>query len=136
VTITKPLLFDAAFLVHFEQDKTRRAQVFLLDALEDGRVMLAPAVSLAVAAGELGGHTPNLDFVVTNDPESPLQILPLSSMNAFEVGALSADTEPWQVARIEPAHVIFEARSIGAVVITYEPKSYDGTGLPVLDMRR
>jgi hypothetical protein len=129
------LVLDASFLVHFEREKTRRAQVFLLDAFEDGRVLLAPSVSLAVAGGELGGRTPELDFVLGDDPESPLQVLPLS-MNALEVGALAVDTEPWHISRLEPAHVMHEARSIDGVVITYDPKIYAGSGLPVLDMRR
>lgn len=130
----QPLLFDCSFLVAYEQDKLRRTQAFLLEGLTDGRIMVAPALSLAVAATELRGHTRELSWLV-DDPEGPLQVLPLSAMNALEIGALITEAGLVEAQRLELAHVVYEARAIRAVVITYEPKAYDSHRLDVIDMR-
>jgi hypothetical protein len=129
----RPLLLDSTVLLSYERDLTRRAQAFVVQAMTDGRVLVVPALSLAVAAAELAGRNRELSWLV-DDPEGPLQILPLS-MNALDVGTLAAELGPLDVPNLELAHVVCEARDIRAVVLTYEPKLYDGQTLDVINMR-
>jgi hypothetical protein len=53
VTISRPLLLDASVLVAYERELTRRTQAFVVQAITDGRILVASALSLAVAAAEL-----------------------------------------------------------------------------------
>jgi hypothetical protein len=56
-------------------------------------------------------------------------------MNALDVGTLAAETGQLDAPNLELAHVVHEARDIRAVVLTYEPKLYDGQTLDVINMR-
>jgi hypothetical protein len=89
VTNYRPLLLDASVLVAYERELTRRAQAFVVEAITDGRILVASALSLAVAAAELADQHHELSWLV-DDSEGPLQILSLSSMNALDVGTLAA----------------------------------------------
>jgi len=129
----RPLLLDSTVFLSYERDLTRRAQAFVVEAMTDGRILVIPALSLAVAAAELAGRNRELSWLV-DDPEGPLQILPLS-MNALDVGMLAAETGQLDAPNLELAHVVHEARDIRAVVLTYEPKLYDGQTLDVINMR-
>lgn len=129
----RPLLLDSTVLLSYERDLTGRAQAFVVEAMTDGRILVVPALSLAGAAAELAGRNRELSWLV-DDPEGPLQILPLS-MNALGVGTLAAETGQLDAPNLELAHVVHEARDIRAVVLTYEPKLYDGQTLDVINMR-
>jgi hypothetical protein len=56
-------------------------------------------------------------------------------MNALEVGTLAAETGPLDAPNLELAPVVYKARDIRAVVLTSEPKLYDGQTLDVINMR-
>ena len=129
----RPLLLDSTVLLAYERDLTRRAQAFVVEAMTDGRILVVPSLSLAAAAAELAGRHRELSWLV-DDPEGPVQILPLS-MNALDVGTLAAETGPLDAPNLELAQVVYEARDIRAVVLTYEPKLYDGQTLDVINMR-
>jgi hypothetical protein len=83
VTNSRPLLLDASVLVAYERELTRRAQAFVVQAITDGRILVASALSVAVAAAELADQHRELSWLV-EDSEGPLQVLSLSSMNALD----------------------------------------------------
>jgi hypothetical protein len=134
VTTSRPLLLDASVLVAYERELTRRTQAFVVHAITEGRILVASALSLAVAAAELADQHRELSWLV-EDPEGPLQVLSLSSMNALDIGALAAQTGVVHMAALEFAQVLHEAAGIGAIVLTYEPKLYQGQSVEVMDMR-
>lgn len=113
-----PLLLDSTVLIAYERDLTRRAQAVVMEAMVDGRLLACAALSLAVAAAELGGETRELTWLVY-DREGPLSVLPLA-LNAMEVGALAAGASKTHD-ELEVAQVMHEARAASAVVLTYEP---------------
>jgi len=102
VTNSRPLLLDASVLVAYERELTRRAQAFVVEAITDGRILVASALSLAVAAAELADQHRELSWLV-EDSEGPLQILSLSSMNALDVGTLAARAGTMDAATLELA---------------------------------
>jgi hypothetical protein len=134
VTNFRPLLLDASVLVAYERELTRRAQAFVVAAITDGRILVASALSLAVAAAELADQHRELSWLV-EDSEGPLQVLSLSSMNALDVGTLAARAGALDAATLELAQVVHEAAGIRAIVLTYEPKLYHGQLVDVMDMR-
>ena len=91
----RPLLLDSTVLLSYERDLTRRAQAFVVEAMTDGRILVVPALSLAVAAAELAGRNRELSWLV-DDPEGPLQILPLS-MNALDVARSLRKRDSWML---------------------------------------
>lgn len=126
------LLLDSTVLVAYERELTRRAQAVVLEAMTDGRLLAAPALSLALAAAQLAGETRELAWLVY-DPAGPVSVLPLA-LNALEVGGAAAAVD--KVGDLEVAQVVYEARATSAVVLTYEPARYTGaTGVDVVDMR-
>jgi hypothetical protein len=134
VTNSRPLLLDASVLVAYERELTRRAQAFVVAAITDGRILVASALSLAIAAAELADQHRELSWLV-EDSEGPLQVLSLSSMNALDVGTLAARAGALDTATLELAQVVHEATGIRAIVLTYEPKLYQGQSVDVMDMR-
>ena len=134
MTTSRPLLLDASVLVAYERELTRRTQAFVVHAITEGRILVASALSLAVAAAELADQHRELSWLV-EDAEGPLQVLSLSSMNALDVGALAAQTGSVHMAALELAQVLHEAADIGAIVLTFEPKLYQGQSVDVMDMR-
>lgn len=134
MTNPRPLLLDSTVLIAYELELTRRAQALVVEAITDGRILVASALSLAVAAAELGGRHPELSWLV-DDAEGPLQVLSLSSMNALDVGAHTAQAGTLDAATLEVAQVAHEAASIHAIVLTYEPKLYASQAVDVMDMR-
>lgn len=134
MTNPRPLLLDASVLVAYERELTRRTQAFVVQAITDGRILVASALSLAVAAAELTDQHRELSWLV-EDSEGPLQVLSLSSMNALDVGVLAARAGAVGAAALELAQVVHEAAGIGAIVLTYEPKLYQGQSVDVMDMR-
>lgn len=134
MTTSRPLLLDASVLVAYERELTRRTQAFVVHAITEGKILVASALSLAVAAAELADQHRELSWLV-DDPEGPLQVLSLSSMNALDVGVLAAQTGAVHMAALELAQVLHEAAGIGALVLTYEPKLYSGQSVDVMDMR-
>jgi hypothetical protein len=134
VTNSRPLLLDASVLVAYERELTRRAQAFVVAAIMDGRILVASALSLAIAAAELADQHRELSWLV-EDSEGPLQVLSLSSMNALDVGTLAARAGALDTATLELAQVVYEATGIRAIVLTYEPKLYQGQSVDVMDMR-
>jgi hypothetical protein len=91
-------------------------------------------LSLAVAAAELAVQPRELSWLV-EDSEGPLQVLSLSSMNALDVGTLAARAGALDAATLELAQVVHEAAGMHAIVLTYEPKLYQGESIEVMDMR-
>jgi hypothetical protein len=134
VTNSRPLILDASVLVAYERELTRRTQAFVVAAITDGRILVASALSLAVAAAELVDQHGELSWLV-EDPEGPLQVLTLSSMNALDVGTLAARAGALDAAALELAQVVHEAAGIRAIVLTYEPKLYQVESVDVMDMR-
>jgi hypothetical protein len=134
VITSRPLLLDASVLVAYERELTRRTQAFVVQAIADGRILVASALSLAVAAAELADQHRELSWLV-EDPEGPLQVVSLSSVNALDVGTLAARAGAVDAAALELAQVAHEAAGIGAIVLTYEPKLYGGQSVDVMDMR-
>lgn len=126
------LLLDSTVLVAYERELTRRAQAVVMEALVDGRLLATTAMSLAVACAELGGETRELSWLVY-DRESPLSVLPLSS-NAMEVGALAASSSK-TMHELEAAHVVHEAQTASAVVLSYDPNRYTGHHVDLIDIR-
>jgi hypothetical protein len=102
VTNSRPLLLDASVLVAYERELTRRAQAFVVESITDGRILVASALSLAVAAAELADQHRELSWLV-EDSEGPLQVLSLSSMNALDVGTLAAQAGALDAATLELA---------------------------------
>lgn len=47
-------------------------------------------------------------------------------MNALDIGGLAAQAGAVDTATLELAQVVHEAAGIGAIVLTYEPKLYQG----------
>lgn len=134
MTHSRPLLLDASILVAYERELTRRVQAFVVEAITDGRILVASALSLAVAAAELADQHRELSWLV-EDSEGPLQVLSLSSMNALDVGTLAARAGALDAATLELAQVVHEAAGMRAIVLTYEPKLYQGESVDVMDMR-
>jgi hypothetical protein len=64
-----------------------------------------------------------------------LQVLSLTSMNALDVGTFAARAGALDAATLELAQVVHEAAGIRAIVLTYEPKLYQGQSVDVMDMR-
>jgi hypothetical protein len=64
-----------------------------------------------------------------------VQVLALSSMNALDVGTLAARAGALDAVTLELAEVGYEAAGIRAIVLTYEPKLYQGQSVDVMDMR-
>lgn len=124
------LLLDSSMLIAYERDLTRRAQAAVMEGALDGRLLIAPAVSLAVACADLGTRTRELTWLVY-DPEGPLSILPMG-LNALEIGSASAAST---LADLEVAAVVHETNATSAVVLTYSPSLYAGHDIDVLDMR-
>ncbi len=54
----------------YERELTRRTQAFVVQAITDGRILVASALSLAVAAAELAGQHRELSWLV-EDSEGP-----------------------------------------------------------------
>jgi predicted nucleic acid-binding protein len=134
VTRPRPLLLDASVLVAYERERTRRTQAFVVQAITDGRTLVTSALSLALAAAELAGQHRELRWLV-DDSKEPLQVLSLSSMNALDVGTLAAQASTVDAVSLELAQVVHEAVAIRAIVLTYEPKLYQGQPVDVMDMR-
>ncbi|PZS19704.1 MAG: hypothetical protein DLM60_09785 [Pseudonocardiales bacterium] len=74
MTNSRPLILDASVLVAYERELTRRTQAFVVAAITDGRILVASALSLAVAAAELVDQHGELSWLV-EDSEGPLQVL-------------------------------------------------------------
>ncbi len=127
----QPLLLDSTVLVAYERDLARRAQALVMEAMIDGRLLLTAALSLALAAGQLAGAARELSWLVY-DQDGPLTVLPLA-LNAIEVGELAAGED--KSTDLEVAHVVYEARTTSAVVLTYDPTRYHGRNIDVSDMR-
>ncbi|MBF6333574.1 hypothetical protein [Nocardia transvalensis] len=124
------IVLDSTTLTAYERDVTRRAQSVVINAVLDGRLLLTSAVSVLAAAAELDHDARELSFLLY-DHESPLTVLPLG-LNGIDIG--SAATEVTLVA-VETAAVVHEARSVSAVVFTYEPQRYRGQPVDIVDMR-
>ncbi|HEX4219685.1 MAG TPA: hypothetical protein VHZ02_15020, partial [Acidimicrobiales bacterium] len=76
-------------------------------------------------AAELAHQHRELSWLV-EDSAGPLQVLSLSSMNALDVGTLAARAGTLDAATLGLAQVVHEAAGIRAIVLTYEPKLYQG----------
>lgn len=124
------IVLDSTVLTAYERDLTRRAQTVVINAVVDGRLLLTSAVSVIAAAAELDHEALELSFLL-HDPESPLTVLSLG-MNGLDIG--SAATEATLIA-VETAAGVHEARSVSAVVFTYDPARYRGQAVDVVDMR-
>lgn len=124
------LLLDSTVLAAYERDLTRRAQAIVMEAMVDGRLMATPAISLAVAAGELGGETRELTWLVY-DRDSPLTVLPLA-LSALEIGSSAAGKTAGD---LEVAQVVYEAHAASAVVLSYDPGRYANRDVDVVDLR-
>lgn len=127
-----PLVLDSSVLIAYEIDTTRHGQGVVAEALAEGRVITAPAISLLVAFGRLGSKTPELSWLAY-DPEGALNVLALNLANVSEVG-IAADSVD-KVRDVETAQVVFEVTAVGGLVLTYEPGEYAGKGVHVVDMR-
>jgi hypothetical protein len=92
-------------LVVYERELTRRTQAFVVQAITDGRILVASALSLAVAAAELADQHRELNWLI-EDTEGPLQVLSLSSMNALDVGTLAAQAGALDAVALELAQVM------------------------------
>ena len=132
---TRALLLDSSFLLEYVRGSwVSPAQVFVSEAVLENRILVIPAVSLAVAAAELGGPLDDLRWLV-DDPEGPISVLPLS-LNALDVGALAASAGGPGAPDLGFAQVVQEALDIRALVVTYAAKDYVGQSIDVIDMRR
>lgn len=124
------LLLDSTVLAAYERDLTRRAQAIVMEAMVDGRLMATPAISLAVAAGELGGETRELTWLVY-DRDSPLTVLPLA-LSALEIGSTAAGKTAGD---LEVAQIAYEAHAASGVVLSYDPDRYADRNVDVVDLR-
>jgi len=128
--VSPVLLLDSTVLAAYERDLTRRAQAIVMEAMVDGRLLATPAISLAVAASELGGETRELTWLVY-DRDSPLTVLPLA-LSALEIGTAAAGKT---ASDLEVAHVAYEAHAASAVTLTYDPDRYADRQIDVVDLR-
>ncbi|WP_410646485.1 hypothetical protein [Amycolatopsis sp. cmx-4-54] len=135
MSVPRALLLDSTFLTAYERElNPRLAQAIVVQAITSGRLLVIPAMSLLVAGTELGGHHPDLSWLL-NDPAGPVEVLALSATNALEIGAQAAHTDTPDLAGLEVTQIAVEAAESPIAVMTYEPKRYAGLALNVMDMQ-
>jgi hypothetical protein len=135
VSLPRALLLDSTFLTAYERElNPRLAQAVVVQAITSGRLLIVPALSLLVAGTELDGRHPDLSWLL-NDPAGPVQVLALSATNALETGEQAARAGSPDLVALEVAQIVVEAAGSPTVVMTYEPKLYEGCSVQVMDMR-
>jgi hypothetical protein len=133
--LPRSLLLDSTFLLAYERERNPRlAQAVVVRAITTDRPLIVPALSLLAAGIHLGGHHPDLSWVL-DDPAGPIDVLTLSATNALEIGEQVVRAGSRDLVALEVAQIVVEAAGSPLVVMTYEPKLYAGTSLHVMDMQ-
>lgn len=136
-----PIVLDSSVLVAYERMKTpgayalNEAQSRLVEWLADRTPLLVPALSLAVAAHECDGNLPELNYLISGDPDLVI-VVPLARESAVGVGAGSGSLrgEDLEVAHAAWCATGFDDAGSGTrwPVATYWPDWYAEAGVPVI----
>lgn len=136
-----PIVLDSSVLVAYERMKSpgaaplNEAQSVVGRWLERQVPLLVPALSLAVASHECGGRLPEVDFLLSGDPDLVI-VVPLARESAVDVGAEASNMRG---EALEVAHVAWCATGFDDAgpeerwsVATYWPDWYADSGVPII----
>jgi hypothetical protein len=139
-----PIVLDSSVLVAYERMKTPGAfgmhetQSRIAEWLVQHVPLLVPALSLTIASHECGGELPELDYLISGDPDLVL-VVPLARESSVDVGAASMAL---RAEDLEVAHVVWCATGHDDdgdpasrwPVATYWPDWYTSSGIPIIGL--
>ncbi|MBV8993148.1 MAG: hypothetical protein JO287_05480 [Pseudonocardiales bacterium] len=125
------LLLDFTMRMAYQRDLSQRAQVLVLEALADGRLMVIAALSLPVACAELGAETRELTWRIY-DRDGSLGVLS-PALGAMGPGTAAGGAKT--VGDLEVTPVIHQARAATAIVVTYALDRDTGRRINGVDLR-